>query len=92
MAGQRKRIGRLETIGAVMVENAKVYRELRRGKLEPSIASRLSTILLNQRQLIETEMLEAQIEQMRQQLLLASDRAVPLPQLITSTSNGIKSR
>lgn len=38
--------------------------------------------------MVETAMLERQIEDMRQQLLLASDRAVPLPPLITSGSHG----
>jgi hypothetical protein len=52
MAGQRKRIGPLDTAGSVAIENAKVYKELRRGRLEPSLASRLSQILINQRVII----------------------------------------
>jgi hypothetical protein len=49
MAGQRIRIGRLENAGQVAMENAKAYRELRRGKLDAALASRLSQILINQR-------------------------------------------
>ena len=48
MTQQRKRIGPLDTAGSVATENAKVYKELRRGRIEPSLASRLSQILINQ--------------------------------------------
>ena len=54
MAQQRKRIGSLDTAGSVAIENAKVYKELRRGRIDPSLASRLSQILINQRVIIET--------------------------------------
>ena len=54
VADQRKRIGPLDTAGSVAVENAKVYKELRRGRIEPSLASRLSQILINQRVIIES--------------------------------------
>ncbi len=36
MVGQRKRIGPLDTAGSVAIENAKVYKELRRGRIELS--------------------------------------------------------
>ena len=36
------------------MENAKVYKELRRGRIDPSLASRLSQILINQRVIIES--------------------------------------
>ena len=36
MPDQRKRIGPLDTAGSVAIENAKVYKELRRGRIEPS--------------------------------------------------------
>jgi hypothetical protein len=45
MKDQRKRIGLLNTAGSIAMENAKVYKELRRGRIEPSLASRLSQIL-----------------------------------------------
>ena len=54
MADLRKRIGPLDTAGSVAVENAKVYKELRRGRIEPSLASRLSQILINQRVILES--------------------------------------
>jgi len=54
VAQQRKRIGPLDTAGSVAVENAKVYKELRRGRIEPALASRLSQILINQRVILET--------------------------------------
>jgi hypothetical protein len=44
MAGKRIRIGRLENVGQVAYENAKVYRTL---------ASRLSQILINQRVILK---------------------------------------
>ena len=64
MAGTRIRVTRLETVGQCAIENARVYRELRRGKLDPSIASRLSAILLNQRCILESKDAEARIEQL----------------------------
>lgn len=34
-------IGPLDTAGSVAIENARVYKELRRGRIEPSLASRV---------------------------------------------------
>jgi hypothetical protein len=70
----------------VLFEHGKIYRELRQGRLEPSLASRLSAILMNHRSMLEVALLEQQIEEMRQ--LLASERSIPLPPLITQRSNG----
>jgi hypothetical protein len=64
VAGQRKRIEPLDTAGSVAVENAKVYKELRRGRIEPSLASRLSQILINQRVILESFEAEKRIEQL----------------------------
>jgi hypothetical protein len=64
MAGQRKRIGPLDTAGSVAIENAKVYKELRRGRIEPSLASRLSQILINQRVILESWDATKRIEQL----------------------------
>ena len=75
MAGQRKRIGKLDTIGSVLREHSLVYKELRRGRIEPALATRLSGVLVNHRSMLEVAILEAQVDEMRQ--LLASDRAVP---------------
>ena len=62
MANQRKRIGPLDTAGSVAIENAKVYKELRRGRIEPSLASRLSQILINQRVILESWDAQKRIE------------------------------
>ena len=64
MKDQRKRIGPLDTAGSVAVENAKVYKELRRGRIEPSLASRLSQILINQRVILESFDAEKRITQL----------------------------
>jgi actin-like ATPase involved in cell morphogenesis len=61
---QRKRIGPLDIAGSVAVENAKVYKELRRGRIEPSLASRLSQILINQRVILESFEAEKRIAQL----------------------------
>jgi hypothetical protein len=64
MEGQRKRIGPLNTAGSVAVENAKVYKEPRRGRIDPSLASRLSQILINQRVILESFENEKRIAQL----------------------------
>jgi hypothetical protein len=73
MANQRKRIGPLDTAGSVAIENAKVYKELRRGRIEPSLASRLSQILINQRVILEAWDAQKRIEQL-EALLEAAGR------------------
>ena len=76
MAQQRKRIGSLDTAGSVAVENAKVYKELRRGRIEPSLASRLSQILINQRVILESWDAQKRIEQLEALLEVASGRKI----------------
>ena len=76
MAQQRKRIGPLDTAGSVAVENAKVYKELRRGRIEPSLASRLSQILINQRVILEAWDAQKRIEQLEALLEVASGRKI----------------
>ena len=78
MAGQRKRIGPLDTAGSVAVENAKVYKELRRGRIEPSLASRLSQILINQRVILDSWDAQKRIEQL-EALLEAAGRGKLIP-------------
>ena len=84
MAGQRIRVTRLETVGQCAIENAKVYRELRRGKLEACIASRLSAIILNQRCILETVDAEKRIEQL--EALLQASNSGKLIQIIVRWS------
>ena len=78
MSQQRKCIGPLDTAGSVAVENAKVYKELRRGRIEPSLASRLSQILINQRVIIETWEAEKRIAQL-EALLESSGNGKVIP-------------
>jgi hypothetical protein len=78
VAGQRKRIGPLDTAGSVAVENAKVYKELRRGRIEPSLASRLSQILINQRVIWDSWDAQKRIEQL-EALLEAAGRGKLIP-------------
>jgi hypothetical protein len=80
MSGQRIRISKLETVGQVAIENARVYREMRRGKLEPSLASRASGILINQRVILETVDAEKRIEQLEAMLQAShsSGNIIPL--------------
>jgi hypothetical protein len=78
VAGQRKRIGPLDTAGSVAVENAKVYKELRRGRIEPSLASRLSQILINQRVILDSWDAQKRIEQL-EALLEAAGRGKLIP-------------
>jgi hypothetical protein len=69
-------------------EHSLVYKELRRGRIEPTLATRLSTMLVNHRSMLEVELLERQIEEIRQ--MLASERAIPLP-LITQRKGTLQS-
>ena len=55
------------------MENAKVYKGLRRGRIEPSLASRLSQILINQRVILESWDAQKRIEQL-EALLEAAGR------------------
>jgi hypothetical protein len=55
-------------VGSVLREHALVYKELRRGRIEPTLATRLSTMQVNHRTMLEVELLERQIEEMRQML------------------------
>jgi hypothetical protein len=76
MTDQRKRIGPLNTAMSVAVENAKVYKELRRGRLEPSLASRLSQILMNQRTIIEVGTIETKLAELEAALKGDDDNTV----------------
>ena len=76
VAEQRKRIGPLDTAGSVAVENARVYKELRRGRIEPSLASRLSQILINQRVILESWNAQKRIEQLETLLMVAGGKKI----------------
>ena len=53
MKNKRIRIGRLDTAGGIAYEHAKILKMLRRGMIEPALASRLSQMFVNQRTLLE---------------------------------------
>ena len=57
----RKRIGNLSTIGGVVGEMAKVYREARRGALETKDAGRLVHMLTQLRGALELATLEERV-------------------------------
>ena len=78
MAGQRKRIGRLDSVGSILHENGKVYKEMRRGLIDPTLAAKLSTVLMNQRQILETGTMETKLLELEAQLLHAA-----APRLLT---------
>ena len=86
MAQQRKRIGPLNSAGSVATENAKVYKELRRGRIDPSLASRLSQILINQRVILESWDATKRIEQLESLLeRAAGGKIVPFRRLGNAT-------
>lgn len=59
---QRKvRVGPLDTIGGVVCEMAKVYREARREEIEVEVASKLVYMLSQMRSALEVVMLEARV-------------------------------
>ena len=59
---QRKfRIGKLDSAGSIASENRKIYCELRRGKIDGPLASRLSAILVAQKGVIESSETEAKL-------------------------------
>ena len=74
MSITRNRPSRLQTAGDVASEHAEVWRRLKRGKLDPALASRMSAILVNHRTIIETvkaeeriKHLEEMVERLKQQ-------------------------
>ena len=60
------RIGRLDTIGGVVVELGRIYRQARRGELDVGDASRLATILREIRSALEASDIERRIEELEQ--------------------------
>ena len=76
---QRKfRIGKLDSAGSIASENRKIYCELRRGKIDGALASRLSAILVAQKGVIESSETEAKLDLLEEKLaeLLAKDASV----------------
>ena len=65
---RRKRIGKLDTLGSVLLEHSKVYKELRNGRIEPILAYRLSGMLVNHRTILEAQVIESQLVETRKEL------------------------
>ncbi len=55
------RVGRLDTIGGVVTEMARVYRNMRRGQLDTLDGSRLVNVLTAMRQAMQEEEFERRI-------------------------------
>ena len=68
MAQKKFRIGKLDTAGSIASENRKIYCELRRGKIDGPLASRLSAILVAQKGVIESSETEAKIVKLEERL------------------------
>jgi hypothetical protein len=78
LSEKRKRVGHLQTVGSVISEHRKVYVELRKGRIQPALASRLSQILVNHRTMLETQALEAELQELRGILELAQSKPMRL--------------
>jgi citrate lyase beta subunit len=68
----RIRVNDLMTAGGIAHEHARILKMLLRGLIDPTLASRLSGMFVNQRVLLEYENAERRIEQLEQQLELVS--------------------
>ncbi len=60
-APRKTRVGSLSTVGGVVSEQAKVYRECRKGGLDSEVAARLVRMLSEIRVGLEVGQLEARI-------------------------------
>ncbi len=65
MGAQKKlRIGPLNTVGGVVVELGRIYKEARRGEMDVGNATRLATILREIRSALEASDIERRIEKL----------------------------
>ena len=62
------RIGRLNTLGGVLVELGRIYREARRGELDKSDATKLATILREMRCALEASEIETRLKALEMRL------------------------
>jgi hypothetical protein len=60
-SGRARRISRLDNAAGILAELQRIYREARRGELEPYVAGRLTAILREARAAIETADLERRL-------------------------------
>ena len=68
MATKRIKLGPLNTAGAVASENRWVYRQLKAGNMEGTLAMKMSQILMNQRGMVETTDVEVRLAGLEERL------------------------
>ena len=68
MASKRIKLGPLNTAGAVASENRWVYRQLKAGNMEGTLAMKMSQILMNQRGMVETTDVEVRLAGLEERL------------------------
>jgi hypothetical protein len=69
MAQRRFRISKLDSSGSIASDHRKIYCELRRGKIDGPLASRLSAMLIGQRTIIESGQTEERLAQLEERLV-----------------------
>lgn len=65
---RKKRVGSLKTVGQIISESARLYREARRGEIPASDASKLASILTGMRQAVEIVELKGEIDTLRREI------------------------
>jgi hypothetical protein len=68
MADKRIKLGPLNTAGAVASENRWVYRQLKAGLMEGTLAMKMSQILMNQRGMIESAEIEKRLGELEERM------------------------
>ena len=69
MANKRIKLGPLNTAGAVASENRWVYRQLKAGNMEATLAMKMSQILMNQRGMVESTEIENKLSQLEERVV-----------------------
>jgi len=81
MADKRIKLGPLNTAGAVASENRWVYRQLKAGLMEGTLAMKMSQILMNQRGMIESAEIEKRLAEL--------EESFPLRRQGSGSPNGV---
>ena len=69
MGNKRIKLGPLNTAGAVASENRWVYRQLKAGNMEATLAMKMSQILMNQRGMVESTEIENKLAQLEERVV-----------------------
>ena len=69
MGNKRIKLGPLNTAGAVASENRWVYRQLKAGNMEATLAMKMSQILMNQRGMVESTEIEDKLAQLEERVV-----------------------